>query len=207
MDRRTFAKVAGLTGALFAAPLPAVATTAASANGNTAGPDQAGGDSWCRDPQHEFRKQLEADGPDPRYAKEMMRYGQFVGSWKLTSTDHQVGKVIAGQAYFGWVMQGRAVQDIWISEDPTDPGFGSTLRVYRPDEGLWRISFHETIGKIAAELESRVVGTDIVESSVWSVGDLQQQWIWSDCGRDHFNWRVQNAQGQVYLSTVGTRVR
>lgn len=188
MDRRSFAKAAGLAGALSLIPLPA------SANIRHVNPSPG------------FRRALLSDGPDPEYEQELMTYGQFVGSWKLVSTDHQNGKVIAGEAYFGWVMQGRAVQDIWISGDEDDPGFGTTVRVYRPDEGIWRISFTETVGSIAAQLNSRVVGDEIVESTVWNAGDLPSKWIFSDVSKDRFRWRVQSPDGQVYLSTVADRV-
>ena len=180
--------IAGLTGVLAPVAVPAAAT------------------GWPQ-PAPGFRKALLADGPDPACERELMTYGQFVGSWRLVSTDHQAGKVITGEAHFGWVLRGRAVQDVWIAHDRQDPGFGSTLRVYRPDEGIWRISFLETLGGVAAELESRVVGAEIVETSVWSADHYPAQWIYSDITPDSFNWRVQSLNGEVFLSTVATRTR
>lgn len=153
-----------------------------------------------------LRKALLANGPDPAYERELMTYGQFVGSWDLVSTQHSTGKVITGEAHFGWVMRGRAVQDIWISNDPDDPGFGTTVRIYRPDEQAWWISFQESVGIIAAQLTGKVVGDEIVENSNWDAGDFPTQWVFSNIRSDGFHWRVQSPDGTVYLSSVATRV-
>lgn len=74
-------------------------------------------------------KALHADGPATEWAQQMMLYGQFVGSWdgKVLSESFHVdpnGEVIYDgtgnrqettiEVHFGWALQGRAIQDIWI---------------------------------------------------------------------------------------------
>src|SRR5689334_1748369 len=71
-------------------------------------------------------------------------YGCLVGSWELDVLHYRADirdKRMKGEAHFAWVLEGRAVQDLWImpirSErtDEVDPAcnmYGTTLRVWDP---------------------------------------------------------------------------
>lgn len=45
-------------------------------------------------------------------------YGWLIGSWDLEVPNYYAvdvaSKLIKGEAHFGWVLEGRAVQDIWM---------------------------------------------------------------------------------------------
>jgi hypothetical protein len=60
---------------------------------------------------------LHVSGPAGEHAGKLMLFGQFVGSWDLkwagTGTDGEPATA-TGELHFGWVLGGRAVQDIWI---------------------------------------------------------------------------------------------
>src|SRR5712692_598113 len=88
---------------------------------------------------------LHAEGPAPDRAPPMMLYGQFVGSWDGRFVHHAFDGVRrAGpcEVHFGWALEGRAVQDVWIvpsrhgrrDSDISTQGilYGTTLRVYDP---------------------------------------------------------------------------
>jgi hypothetical protein len=86
---------------------------------------------------------LHVDGPVPEYADKLMLFGRFVGSWHLewTGTDASGGPAtMSGELHFGWVLGGRAVQDVWIVPGRGQPGagqpplasHGSTIRFYDP---------------------------------------------------------------------------
>jgi len=92
---------------------------------------------------------LHVEGPATEHADELMLFGQFVGSWELewtgTGPDGQPA-AMAGELHFGWVLGGRAVQDVWIvpGRGKPDEGrpprafHGSTIRFYDPTIDRWR---------------------------------------------------------------------
>ena len=61
---------------------------------------------------------LHAHGPAPDRAAYIMLYGQFVGSWNgsLKYLDAEGGRrETTAEVHFGWVLEGRAIQDVWIA--------------------------------------------------------------------------------------------
>jgi hypothetical protein len=61
---------------------------------------------------------LLSPGPDAALAEKLGLYGQFVGSWEMqiqayedSGTRHQSD----GEIHFGWVLDGRAIQDVWVA--------------------------------------------------------------------------------------------
>jgi len=64
-----------------------------------------------------FLEALGADGPSADRAGKMDLYGRFVGSWDLDvrqfSEDGRERRR-AGEWHFGWALEGRAIQDVWI---------------------------------------------------------------------------------------------
>jgi hypothetical protein len=76
---------------------------------------------------------LASDGPAADRADKMKLYGWLIGRWTLDATVHlDDGRRHqgSGEIYFGWALEGRAIQDVWIL-----PGvfYGTTLRVYDPN--------------------------------------------------------------------------
>lgn len=58
--------------------------------------------------------------------------GWLIGDWVMDATVHKDDGTAfkgSGEIHFGWVLQGRAIQDVWIL-----PGVfhGTTLRIYDP---------------------------------------------------------------------------
>ncbi len=102
----------------------------------------------------DFARLLHADGPNPEHAAALQLYGRFVGDWdaEITARGADGTKHTApGEIHFGWVLEGRAVQDVWIIPRPAGaPAFpiagnwyGTTLRVYDPAISAWRISWFD----------------------------------------------------------------
>src|SRR5262249_47666711 len=72
--------------------------------------------------------ELDAGGPHPEHLEARMLYGQFVGDWVLDVTYHRTdgtSQTFAGEWHFGWILDGRAVQDVWMgptrAERPARP--------------------------------------------------------------------------------------
>src|SRR5262245_32790426 len=86
-------------------------------------------------------------------------YGWLVGSWELDirvywATD-VASKKIKGEAHFGWALEGRAIQDIWIMPRLADRTekldkqmnmYGTTLRVWDPSIRAWQITWTNPAG-------------------------------------------------------------
>jgi hypothetical protein len=71
---------------------------------------------------------------------------------------------ITGEAHFGWVLEGRAVQDVWImprcSErsaklEKTNNMYGTTLRVWDPSIQAWRVTWNNPVTGHREELVGR----------------------------------------------------
>jgi hypothetical protein len=83
------------------------------------------------DPRLDMVTALQAMGPHPSLGDQAKVFGRFVGTWDVEYTDFSKdGKVThrSGELMVGWVMDGRAIQDLWIV-NPS--GAGKEREVYR----------------------------------------------------------------------------
>lgn len=102
-----------------------------------------------------FTEILRASGRSPEIPEAADAYGWLVGSWALDCRRYTGEPVsIKGEAHFGWVLEGRAIQDVWImpsgSErnsltDKTQNMFGTTLRVWDSSFEAWRIIWRNPV--------------------------------------------------------------
>ena len=108
-----------------------------------------------------------------------MLFGRFVGSWKLEWTGPHA-ETATGELLFGWVLGGRAVQDVWIVPGRGQPGenqpplafHGSTIRFYDPAIDAWRSTWIEPINGRVRRFIGRPEGDDIILLS-----DEDQPWL------------------------------
>jgi hypothetical protein len=159
-----------------------------------------------RDP---FLETLRADGPAPDCAAHMMLYGQFVGSWDgtLKYVDLEgVRRETTAEVHFGWVLEGRAIQDVWIapSRQARKEGerllmHGSTFRVYDPQQDLWHITWIDPVKQVVNRMTGRKVGNDIVQEYRMEDGK-RCQWMFTEITRDSFHWinRESAANGESW---------
>ena len=103
--------------------------------------------------KREFHDLLAASGRSPEIPEASDVYGWLVGSWELDVYRYLVDvadRHIKGEVHAGWVLEGRAIQDVWMiprlaerSNAPPFPvagnWFGTTIRVYDPNIDAWRI--------------------------------------------------------------------
>ncbi len=127
-------------------------------------------------------------------------YGWLVGSWKLDVVGYDdEGHVVqtTGEAHVAWVLEGRAVQDVFINPRRPERGpdspkfanwFGTTLRIYDPSIQAWRINWFNPQDGIRAELVGRQEGKDIVQEGKFPDG-TPIRWSFSEISADSFRWR------------------
>jgi hypothetical protein len=115
---------------------------------------------------------LSASGPDPEYAAELALFGRLVGSWDTRGRNFDAnGTVVreqAGEWHFGWVLEGRVVQDVIISppRHRRAPGEGSkaydtAIRIYDPKTNTWRVTVVAPIYGATLNLTAREQGDEI----------------------------------------------
>src|ERR687891_76516 len=109
-----------------------------------------------------FIDALRTDRPAPDRADKMGLYGWLIGDWEMDAVMHaddgttQTG---TGEVHFGWVLQGRAIQDVWIlrshaataaGQPVTEVFHGTTLRVYDPGIDAWHILWSDPVKQLYA---------------------------------------------------------
>jgi hypothetical protein len=144
-----------------------------------------------------FLAALAAGGPESGHTQAMQLFGQFVGSWKHTW--RQIGGHPgsgSGEWHFGWVLQGRAVQDVFIAynDDGTLYDYGTTIRAYDPASGVWNVAYCGPVTGSLRTFTAREIANEIVLEGRGSDGHLIH-WIFSEMTPTTFRWR-----GEVSLN-------
>jgi hypothetical protein len=159
----------------------------------------------------EFPAALATSGCSPEIPESMDLYGWLVGSWDLEVLRYGVDvsdRHISGEVHFSWVLEGRAVQDVWImprrSErtpqlEKTLNMFGTTLRVWDAAIQAWRVTWINPVTGARDELIGRTSGKDIVQVGTHADG-TPIRWIFSEITPDSFRWtgEVLEPDGQTW---------
>ncbi|HEY1412286.1 MAG TPA: hypothetical protein VGF36_09100 [Rhodopila sp.] len=134
-----------------------------------------------------FIEALHSDGPADDRAEKMGLYGWLVGDWTMDATVHAEDgsrHQIQGSIHAGWVLQGRAIQDVWSL-----PGFfhGTTLRIYDPGLDAWHILWIDPVRQFYARQIGRARGKDIVQEGTDDTGAVLR-WCFTEITPDSFHW-------------------
>ena len=158
-----------------------------------------------------FVKALVSDGKNTLIPDEENLYGRFVGEWDFDWYDHLDNanpRHIKGEWIFRWILEGLAIQDIFICPSRStrddfpqdDAAYGTTVRMYNPKKKMWDILYTEW--GCATCLEAHREGDLIVQESKGTL-----RWVFSDMKSDSFRWqRIEKINGtwtvKAYLDAV-----
>ena len=146
-----------------------------------------------------FLKVLSATGPHPSLGRQAETYGRVIGSWQGKLIDHfssSTPQTHSVEAHFAWVLEGRAVQDVWITPARAEregnakravDWYGATFRVYDPKADLWRVTWNDPASGQRIDLEGRPHGNDIVQLGVRAGRPIR--WTFSEIRSDAFRWQ------------------
>ena len=147
---------------------------------------------------------LDSRGPAADRADKLQLYAFLVGHWELRVVGYAedgTRQESRGELHAGWVLEGRAIQDVWImpprAERPAAgplqelPGagnfYGSTLRTYDPGLDAWHIQWSDPVAQFYAQQIGRAEGADIVQvGELPGVGTLR--WRFTEIRPDSFHW-------------------
>lgn len=168
--------------------LSAVATTSAVAFLLSNATAQRG------DPTQDMIKSLAAPSPHPSLGDGAHAFDWLVGSWDCDygfhrddgSVQHKKGELLAG-----WVLDGRAVQDLFISYPAAgekDRRMGTTIRFFDTALKQWRIIFISPQFNYVVTVQGHSEGDRIVLHGT-DVDAAPIRWSFNDIKSDSFVWR------------------
>ena len=165
-----------------------------------------------------FTETLLARGPHPSLGEHAQTYSRVMGSWRGQLHNHMLGHgvpPVSVEAHFAWVLEGRAVQDVWITPARAEHGsgspalhwYGSTLRVFEPASAAWQTVWTDPVSGLRIELLGRRQGDDIVQ--IGTRGGRPIRWIFSQIRADSFVWQghILNVDGKTWDLEVDIQFR
>ena len=151
-----------------------------------------------------FLAALHSDGPAPDRANQLGLYAFLIGSWdtRILAYDEAGTKHESrGEIHADWVLEGRAIQDIWMTPPRAErkPGeplpqlpvtgawYGTTLRSYDPKLDAWHILWSDPATQFYARQIGRAEGNQIVQQGTLPSGAVLR-WRFTEIQADSFHW-------------------
>jgi hypothetical protein len=142
-------------------------------------------------------------------------YGWLIGGWEADVYDYSADGTAhesKGEWHFGRVLEGRAIQDVWIAPPRFQRNsktlskqynrYGTSLRVYDREIGAWRVTWFNPVSGARNDLLGRRQGADIIQEGTnadgrrirWSFKDITPtsfRWLGESLGPDGKTWRLE----------------
>ena len=142
---------------------------------------------------------LRANAPLPELAEKLQMFGQFVGSWDARVINYNrdgTSLTVEAEWHFGWVLEGRAIQDVWIApkrdlrvaEENAPGDYGATIRFYDAKIDAWRSTWIGPVKGYVIAFIARQIGDEIVLEGKLESGTAVK-WIFSEIKKESFRWR------------------
>ena len=126
-------------------------------------------------------------------------YDWLIGSWNVEVIDYlENGEVkhVEGEWHFGRILEGRAIQDVFIC--PSRPlrdqntskvrnRYGTSIRVFHPGKKRWEVTWLNPVTGAHDRLVARKEGDKIIQEGKDDEG-YQMRWIFTDIRPDSARW-------------------
>jgi len=157
--------------------------------------------SATHQPTGDFYSLLAARERSPDIPEADDVYGWLCGSWDLTAVRYRAvdvaDRALTGEVHAARVLEGRAVQDVWIVPRCKDRGdgydrtvdmYGTTLRSWDASIAAWRIAWTNPVTGHREQQVGRWNGRDILQEGVRPDG-TKTRWTFIEITADSFRWR------------------
>lgn len=149
----------------------------------------------------DFFSLLAAPDRSPEIAESDDVYGWLCGSWDLEVLHYRAinvtGQGLKGEVHAARVLEGRAVQDVWIMPRRDDRAayrdadmnmYGTTLRSWDASIQAWRIAWTNPVRGHREEQVGRWNGRDILQEGARADG-TRTRWTFTEITPESFHWR------------------
>ncbi|MBS0214293.1 MAG: hypothetical protein JSR63_01050 [Proteobacteria bacterium] len=146
-----------------------------------------------------FSHALLAPGPAAAFGEKLALYAFLIGSWEYDAIYHfdpEHPRHTSGEIHASWVLEGRAIQDVWIVPGlhlpraaTPEPGdyYGTTLRVYDPVLDAWHILWSDPLTRTFRRQLGRACDSGIVQEGDDGDG-TRSRWSFSEITGNAFRW-------------------
>ena len=162
---------------------------------------------------------LASDQPYPDLKEKQDLYGQIVGDWDILECrsleEDGSWSSERGKVHWRWILEGRAVQDVWSTIDKASgreiPG-GTTVRFYDQKIDAWKSVWISPVQGVVKVFTGRKTGDEIIVVKKRNDEDKEGylvKWIFSEITRDSFRWRAERSydSGRTWEMNEEMRIR
>ena len=156
----------------------------------------------ANDPRREMIAALPALNPHPSLGDQASVFDRFVGTWDCDYVHYEKDGSVTkypGEVIFGWIIDGRALQDIWIGYEKgrskNERSIGTTLRIFDSKSRKWRIVWVDPEAGVIKALTGGAVGDRIVLEGRAEDGS-SMRWSFNDIRNDSFVWRGETSSDE-----------
>lgn len=142
---------------------------------------------------------LSASGPHPSLGDEARVFDRLVGTWDCDYTfyaDDGSASHASGELKFRWIIDGRALQDVWITyprKGASERGIGTSVRFFDNKLKMWRVVFVGPAAGVLITVQGGVEGNRIVLRGMDDQGS-SLRWSFNDIQPNSFIWRGETSR-------------
>lgn len=159
-------------------------------------------------PLPSFADSLISAAPHAEIPEEQRIFAPFIGDWDLiVSWFDETGKLTRreqGEWHFAWILEGRAIQDVWIVPPRHErPGrgdlyeYGTSLRFFDRTLDAWQSTWIGPMHRIVRTFTAQQIGDQVVLET--TAGDLpRMRWSFAEIRANSFIWRNEVWTGSLW---------
>jgi hypothetical protein len=142
-----------------------------------------------------FTDALLSNVPHTTIPQDKRIFEPFIGSWRLVVSwfdeAGQLSRQVPGEWHFVRVLEGRAIQDVWITpsrEERNGQGeYGTSLRFYDSNISGWRSTWIGPVNRVIYTFIARRVDDRVVLETTDEM-TLKMRWSFLDISSNSFKW-------------------